>query len=547
MNYILWFLKLRFLILKNILWRDKKTIARTIFIGILIVISQVFLINMVNRLFIKDIFVGDENVRIAVATTFFAIGVGWIYLLCFFDSANNLIRNFYRSPDLNYLITIPVPINYVFMSKFIEYIVKNTWGKLFLVFPVLFAMGQSLSAPWYFYFLIIPFYILISIVPSAAGVIIGMLGVRLLSSKIYSSIIVVFSFVVNMGFFILLGRIESIIDLHMESVLEFFQRPFVMDLFSFTAGIRIFLFAVLGSIGELMLSLSLLILVTGLITVLIFIFAQRFFYTGWSKSQHTEAKIYKNKWEKSYDTKKNYLWNWIKGEWKMAFRNKELLPGCAMFLGGYLIMLIVLIARDIFSNPLFNIYLLMAIASFINVIAVSIPFIPIELATDKNLVKNRYWLLKVMPLKASDVFNIQCTMILVPVYIISFTGIMVYSILNGVGILSIILAGIALALLLCGSVALTYAIDIFVLDKFYDKNKIIGNIIAMVLPITYSILSVGPIILFLIEDFPVSVSFIQKFLNLPIVIIIFVFVTIFSSIVSRKVFVHSWSNMEINN
>ncbi len=66
----------------------------------------------------------------------------------------------------------------------------------------------------------------------------------------------------------------------------------------------------------------------------------------------------------------------------------------------FLISSFIFIYKGYFSSePLLGLFILITIAAIFNIIALSIHFLPIEIATDKHLYKNRLWLLKVMPLE----------------------------------------------------------------------------------------------------------------------------------------------------
>ncbi len=557
MNYILWFLKLRFLILKNILWKDTKAIIRTLSIAAVIIIFQIFLTNLLYKNIFSDIMLSDEEGKVILILFFFG-AVIWIYLISFVQSIVGFIRNFFKSPDMNYLISIPVPSNYVFLFKFFEHIINSIKAILFIVFPFLAAIGMSVNAPWIYFVTIIPFYIILSIIPCSIGIVIAMVGVRIVSSKMFSIITSILSFTINIIFAVLFSRVREIPSDYFVSFIEFLQKPLLSDVIPVTAGIRLFYATALGE--RVIYALLFLLIITVLFIAATFIISKKLFFEGWVKSQSIDTKVNKtitavtknSKKSNSKNSKKsnrNEIFEWIKTEWKMAIRNKEQFIACASMLLFFLAAAFMFIYSGYFSNePLLGVFILITVASIFNIFAVSISFIPIDIATDKNLWKNRYWILKIMPLEGKKVFEIQCIMHLVPAYIISLTGILSYSIINGLSFPMILLSALSLLAILYGSSAVYTFTVLLSLTDFFEQNAFIGNLMSLILPVFYGVLSAGTITLFLAEDFVNEImilSHISRFLNLPIVVIISVITLSVAYFVARISYIKIWEQLEI--
>ncbi len=553
MDYILWFLKLRLSILRNILWKDRNTVLRTVKIGMIIVSLQILLIYLFKKYTFNGLIPEDITAAKTVIMALCTVATTFIHFFAFVQSISNIIKNFYKSPDLNYLISIPVPINYVFMSKYAEYVFNSNKDKIFIMFPLLAAMGWSVSAPWFFYLLIIPFYFLISLIPSTLGLIIGMLSIRILSTKLFTRITIFLSFAVNILFIVILsGRTRVISPIYVQNFTEFLGRPFMTDIIPVTAGIRILSFSATGELERLFVPLISLVITTLLAVILVFFLSQKLFYGGWSKSQHSDSKVYKKQSSKSGDFKKSYshsTWGLIKGEWQMALRNHEMfIPGASLLLV-FVIPLILFVFKGYFSeDPLLALYILIGIAGIFNIMAVSVPFNPIEIAVDKNLMKNRFWLLKVMPLNGYKVFDIESIMVLIPGYLVSLVGILLFSVIRGIDLPAILLSGLALLMILYGSAAIYTAVDILFLEKYYEKNRFTGYVLSLVLPALYGMLSAGPMILFFLKDAPIHIWMLSKISNvltLPAATAVLVATVIVTILLSRKITAVLWEKLEI--
>lgn len=549
MNYIKWFIKLRFLVLKNSLWKDTKVFVRTLSITTAIIIGQIVLTNIIYKNIFSNIAISDEVVN-GMLIIFFFVAVIWIYLTLIVQSISTFIRNFYKSPDMNYLITIPVPLNYVFLFKFFEHIISSIKSMLFLFFPFLAALGMWVNAPLIYYISIIPLYIIISIIPCAIGVMVAMVGSRIVSAKVFNILTSIITFAINISFAVLFARTQDVSTTYIIKVIELLEKPWLSDIIPVTAGIRLF-YAL--AVGEWPTYSALFLLVISILFITIaFMISKKMFFEGWAKNQFVKTQISKMKVIESdnyKDSKRNEIIEWIKTEWKMAIRNNEMIMGAVFMLIFYLFGVFAFIYGGLFSNsPLIGVYLLITIASIFNIMAVSILFVPAEVAKDKNLWKKRYWLLKVIPLDESKVFNVQCLMFFVPAYIISLVGIIAYSAVNGLSIYLMLLTILGMFFILYGSSAIFISVELLSLTGIFENNVFLGDFMTMVFPVLYGILSVGSIALFLAKDYVSEImilSNISTILNLPIVILISVTTVVATYLLSRTTFIRVWNKLEI--
>ncbi|MCW3489494.1 putative ABC transporter permease subunit [Dethiobacter alkaliphilus] len=549
MYYIKWYIQLLYLGLKNTLWKDTEAIVKTLSTAAAIIIGQIVLTNLLYRHVFSNIVIFDEMV-IGMLSVFFFVAIIWIYLISLVQSISNFMQNFYKSPDLNYLISIPIPFNHVFSFKLFEHIISSTKSMLFLFSPFLAALGIWVSAPLIYYITIIPLYFTISIIPCAIGVIVAMTGLRLIPPKAFNIVTPMLTFAINVGFALLLTRVQGISSTYIIRIIEFLERPWVADIIPVTGGIRLFYSAV---IGEWSSYAALFLLITSFLFLSIaLIISKKLFFEGWAKNQLVESTVSKKKEVESdnrKDSNSNEIIEWIKTEWKMAIRNHEMLMGSAIMLLFYLFAIFAFIYGGLFSNnPLLGVSLLITIAAIFNIIAVSILFIPADITKDKNLWKNRYWLLKVMPLEGRRVFNIQCNMFFIPGYIISLVGIIAYSAVNGLSVHLIVLSILSMFFILYGSSAIYTSAELLSLTDYFEGNAFLGNLITIVLPVVYAILSAGSIALYLAKDFVsgiVILSDISAILNFPIVSILSVTTVIITFFFSRLVFVRVWRKLEI--
>jgi len=80
------------------------------------------------------------------------------------------LSTFYRSPEVEFLLALPLRPQSVFQVKFAENAAYSSWATLFLALPLVIAVGTASRAPLLFYplsLLALPFYVLI---PAALGI-----------------------------------------------------------------------------------------------------------------------------------------------------------------------------------------------------------------------------------------------------------------------------------------------------------------------------------------------------------------------------------------
>ncbi|SEN50138.1 Putative ATP-binding cassette [Amphibacillus marinus] len=545
MHYLKWYSKLQFVILKNRLWRDRSTIMRALSVMAAVIAAQIILTNIL----VRHVFVQVDHLEQLLAVSLFVVLI-WLYLSTIAQSISSFIRLFYHAPDLNYLMALPIPINYLVIFKFFEHLITSTKSLLFLFFPLLTALGLTVNAPFIYYWAIIPLYVISVIIPCAVGILVAMIGLRFVSAKVFTSVTPLFIFCINVGFALLISRIQQLDPRYLLNVIEFFEKPLVTDIIPVTAATKLFYAFVTG---EPTLSTFVALLFVSLIAIwTVFYSAKKLFFAGWVKHQHMDANPKKRQKRKERSGKANHhneIIAWMKMEWLMALRNNEMFIGSAFMLFFYLFTLVIFIYSGLFSDtPILGVILLIMLAAIVNIIAVSVLFIPATITKDKSLWKSRYWLLKVLPIAGEKVFIIQSQMFFIPALIISIVGNVSYSIVTGLSLPFTLLFVFVLFFVLYGSSALYTAVELLSLVDFFNERTLLGNLTTIVLPVLYGVLSVGSVALYLAKDFVVEMPILAQLstvLSLPIVIILSVATVLITCTISKLVFTWVWAKLAI--
>ncbi len=69
-------------------------------------------------------------------------------------------------------MSVPIPLNYVFLFNYFKHVLGSNKAMFFLVFPFLTAIGLYIEAPILYYVLIALLNFFVAIVPSGLGVLV---------------------------------------------------------------------------------------------------------------------------------------------------------------------------------------------------------------------------------------------------------------------------------------------------------------------------------------------------------------------------------------
>lgn len=108
----------------------------------------------------------DKTVE-AVFGTFFVT----LTVMLIFSTGVILYSSLFRGRDIPLLFTLPARAERVFLHKFQEAVLMSSWAFLLLGSPMLLAYGQIVSAPWYYYAVLVPFLLAFVYIPAAIGAI----------------------------------------------------------------------------------------------------------------------------------------------------------------------------------------------------------------------------------------------------------------------------------------------------------------------------------------------------------------------------------------
>lgn len=119
----------------------------------------------------------DQTVRAIFGMFFMSLSV-----MLVFSSGIILYSSLFRAPDVSFLLTTPARVERVFLHKFQEAILLSSWAFILLGSPMLLAYGLVVSAPWYYFVMLIPFLVAFTYLPAGLGALACLLIVRYMPS-----------------------------------------------------------------------------------------------------------------------------------------------------------------------------------------------------------------------------------------------------------------------------------------------------------------------------------------------------------------------------
>ncbi|TVP94565.1 MAG: hypothetical protein EA374_06620 [Acholeplasmatales bacterium] len=547
---IKWLLTLQFTQLRNQYLRDRATRSRTVMALMAIIAFMYLLTRLLYNSFSVDIDATHGSFN-AIVFIMFSMVMFWLFFMAFIQGLSTFVKVFYRSQEMNHLVTLPIPFNTLFLFSFLKLIFVSNKAMLILFVPFVATIGLYIHASWWFYVLIVPVFYVMVIIPCSIAVLVALVGLKYLSSKLFSLLTTCGALVLNFAFAFLFTRSDTVFTDFYPRIAMFVERRFILDVFPMTAGARIWM--TLGQLETYRFSVLFYFLTT-IVTVLISLsVSKRLYYKGWEKNQVIEARLVNRrplKLKARQLATHHVIVHWIKTEWKMAKRNYDMLIAAISMLSFYILAVLSFTFGDFFSgDTTLEIALCIFVATLFNVMAISLLFLPADLTKDKSLWKQRYWLLKITPLSGMAVLMMQTLMYFLPAYAISLSGLIFYALFAGITLPTFIVSSFSLFIVLLGASLIYVTTEMLSLSAFFERNALLGNIMTFVIPISYAVLTVGGLIVWLAKDYIVNFGVLYdlaKPINLPFALSVAVLAVVSSSLFAYKAFIPVWNKLEIN-
>lgn len=112
----------------------------------------------------------QQTIHYVFGTFFLTLG-----LMLILSSAIMLHGSLFRGKDTQFLLTLPVRAEQVFLDKYTDAVFLSSWAFVMLGSPLLLAYAVEVRAPWYHYWLLLPYLVTFVYIPTAIGGLVSLL------------------------------------------------------------------------------------------------------------------------------------------------------------------------------------------------------------------------------------------------------------------------------------------------------------------------------------------------------------------------------------
>jgi len=149
---------------------------------------------------------GFENIMTSLVFSLFFMS---LLIMLVFSNAVLIYGSLYRSSEVDFLLTLPVRQESIFLYKFIETVFYSSWAFIYLGVPVILAFGVNRGGPWYFYPSALVMFCVFVVIPAAVGSIISMLLVSFVPKSRFKAILTVVVVVFFIGIFVAMRHFST--------------------------------------------------------------------------------------------------------------------------------------------------------------------------------------------------------------------------------------------------------------------------------------------------------------------------------------------------
>ncbi|NMC20768.1 MAG: hypothetical protein GYA33_10150, partial [Thermogutta sp.] len=112
----------------------------------------------------------QQTIHYIFGTFFLTLG-----LMLILSSAIMLHGSLFRGRDTPFLLTLPVHAERIFLDKYMDAVFLSSWAFVMLGSPLLLAYAAEVGAPWYHYWLLLPYLVSFVYIPAAVGGLVSLL------------------------------------------------------------------------------------------------------------------------------------------------------------------------------------------------------------------------------------------------------------------------------------------------------------------------------------------------------------------------------------
>ena len=298
MSQLTQILKLRSTIIRNSVvcgFRDKNFKFSILFtLALLFIIGDyIFFYRIIGYLYRLPLDVGELLITQLLSIIFLTF-----LSMLLFSNVITAISTMYLSSDLELLMSFPLRVSTVFISKFLQTAINSSWMILIFGLPIFVAYGVVYNANLSYYLLLIPVILPFIIIPSGIGILIIILLMRFFPAKktyqVMTFLGLIFGAVLVMFFRFLKPEVLLGKNVPDDVIIQFVEGLKVPD-YNFlpsTWAAKSIISSANGMIDSSFVYISYLFWAAILIFILTVILANKMYHTGWASAHEsfTSAK-----------------------------------------------------------------------------------------------------------------------------------------------------------------------------------------------------------------------------------------------------------------
>lgn len=403
MSHLQLLLRKELWVLRNSYWRTRKQAAATLGVLLLLLLAAAGIAGASHSWLRPLLAQVPPSVRGALVAPLLLVLLAWLGLLFFASTAQESRNRFFLTPDLSLLVSTPVNPLLLFSVRFVLFICLSPASLLPLfLFGIgpLIGLGLIVGAPWYYYPLVAPIAYLYVLVPAALGVAAIMLLLRVFSPQRLFQVAAIGSAIMGGTWLVFVFGDQTAILIRLLGAAEWVGPAWraVLPLHAAAGLLTALLGYGTGALGHLaaLVGSAALVFLVGMLVV------------GWAYYRNYE-RLQVGQWRPAAAIAARQatagarrgrppgsLWLLVLGQWKMAWRNREVAQG-ALGIGFGLVGYVIIVSQlGSGAEPLLALAHV-AVISFMCNLVVQIMFVPFAMISDPSVVCKQYWPLKTAP------------------------------------------------------------------------------------------------------------------------------------------------------
>ncbi len=469
MSHLMLLLALDARLLSNRYFRTRRGTLSTLGMLLLIIALGAGLTLASRHLLVRGIGPGGDLALLALPMGMMVL----VSLLLLASSVQSVARNFYRSPDLALLMATPIPGDALVTFKLLSHIRATAGGAAMGALPLLVATGMVLDAHFSYYLALPLLYLLVAVVSVMLGVILGMLGMGLLPPRLFTAISTGLPAALGIGGWglYLLARVSPGLLAPLKYLLEqLAEGRWIVDLIPPLAAGRLAMQAAAGRIGDAWSSGALLLATAAAVAAAALPATRRLFRQGWLRSLPTPPRAQPPGRATGIGPARVRLAPVLSVallELRFAARNREMWSAALGALVMYVGPVALVLGGSYLPGRETGIAFLMVLAgSLFATMAAAVPFYTLDMMPGSNLLADRFWLLRLLPVTGGQVLGGRFLAHMALALPCALSGLLALALVRSPGA-AVLLAACAATTLFTGAMtALHLGWEVLVLHRF---------------------------------------------------------------------------------